>query len=57
MSGYPAIDELEIRVRTGKGIAIVVEGDNYEDDPWFYGRWFGDRANEMTFFPQTGGRA
>lgn len=54
MSGYPAIDDLEVAVRTGAGIAIIVEGDTYADDVWFYGQWFNHLAREVTFFPQNG---
>ncbi|MGH9841008.1 MAG: hypothetical protein ACREEM_19815 [Blastocatellia bacterium] len=42
MTGFPSIDELEIALLTGQGIAVIVEGDSYEDDPWFYGQWFGE---------------
>ncbi len=54
MPAYPALDTLEVEERTGNGVAIVVEGQTYEDDPWFYGRWFGGRAQQVTFFPQDG---
>ena len=54
MPVYPVIDELELEIRTGQGIAIIVEGDSYEEDPWFYGQWFNDRAGQLTFFPQNG---
>ena len=54
MSAYPAIDELELEIRAGRGIAIIVEGDSYEADAWFYGQWFNDRARQITFFPQNG---
>jgi len=50
----PSLDELEIELSTGSGVAIIVEGNSYEDDPWFYGQWFGDRAREVTFYPQNG---
>jgi len=54
MTAYPAIDELELRFRTGQGIPIIVEGNSDEDDPWFYRQWFDDRARQVTFFPQNG---
>lgn len=54
MTGYPLVDELEVKVRTGRGIAVIVEGQSAEEDPWFYNQWFGDRAREVTFFPQDG---
>jgi len=56
MTVYLPIADLELEVRTGRGIAIIVEGETYDDDAWFYGRWFNDRANEVTFFPQNGWR-
>jgi hypothetical protein len=54
MNGYPVVDELEVTVRAGRGVAVIVEGENAEEDPWFYGQWFGDRARQVTFFPQDG---
>ena len=54
MTAYPAIDALELEVRAGRGVAIIVEGNSYEDDPWFYSQWFSDRARQVTFFPQNG---
>ncbi|GEM_PF-1187306 len=52
----PSLDELEIELSTGSGVAIIVEGNSHEDDPWFYGQWFGDRARAVTFYPQNGWR-
>lgn len=54
MPQYPIIDDLEVQLRTGSGIAVLLEGDSYEEDPWFYNEWFGDLAREITFFPQDG---
>jgi hypothetical protein len=54
MITYPAIDELELEIRAGRGVAIIVEGNGYDDDPWFYGQWFNDRAQQVAFFPQNG---
>lgn len=54
MRAFPSIDELEIELLAGQGIAIIVEGDSYAEDPFFYGQWFGDRARDVTFFPQDG---
>ncbi len=51
---FPPIDDLEIQLSTGHGIGIIVEGETYADDPFYYRTWFGDRANEVTFFPQNG---
>jgi len=54
MNGYPLVDELEVTIRAGRGVAVIVEGQSAEEDPWFYGQWFGDRARQVTFFPQNG---
>lgn len=55
MSGYPTISDIEMRWRaSGSGVCVIVEGQTEQDDAWFYGRWFGDRARELTFFPQDG---
>lgn len=54
MSPYPLLDELEISVRAGRGVAVILEGESFEEDPWYYGQWFGNRAREVTFFPQDG---
>jgi len=54
MNGYPLVDELEVTIRAGRGVAIIVEGQSPEEDPWFYDQWFGDRARQVTFFPQDG---
>jgi hypothetical protein len=54
MNGYPLVDELEVTIRAGRGVAVIVEGQSAEEDPWFYGQWFGVRARQVTFFPQDG---
>lgn len=55
MSSYPPISDIEMRWRaSGSGVCVIVEGQTEQDDAWFYGRWFGDRAREITFFPQDG---
>ena len=54
MMGYPGLDELEVSIRSGRGIAIILEGQSYEEDYWFYGHWFGGLAQKVTFFPQDG---
>jgi hypothetical protein len=52
---YPTLDELEIRVRAGSAVAVIVEGESIGDDAWVYGDiWFGDRAREVRFLPQDG---
>lgn len=39
---------------SGRGAIVIVEGEFYEDDAYFYGRWFGEQAREVSFFPQNG---
>jgi hypothetical protein len=38
----------------GTGVIVIVEGETYRDDVYFFSRWFGDRAREVSFFPQNG---
>ena len=42
-------DCVELRNRSGRGVAILVEGGKI-DDAWFYGQWFNDKP--VAFFPQ-----
>lgn len=28
MNGYPVVDELEVTIRAGRGVAIIVEGES-----------------------------
>ncbi len=52
---YPTLSEIEIKWRaSGSGVCILVEGETELEDAWFYNTWFGDRAQEVTFFPQDG---
>ena len=39
---------------SGTGAIVIVEGETFQEDCWFFGQWFGDRAREVTFFPQNG---
>ena len=36
MNGYPVVDELEVTVRSGRGVAVIVEGESAEQDPVSY---------------------
>jgi hypothetical protein len=55
MIGYPTLSDIEIKWRaSGSGVCVIVEGETEQEDPWFYNKWFGDRAREITFFPQDG---
>ena len=38
----------------GQGAIVIVEGESSQEDAYFYGRWFGARAREVSFFPQNG---
>lgn len=49
-----SVDALQVKVRTGRGSAVLVEGETDRDDPFLYGRWFGDRATTFAFFPSDG---
>ncbi|WP_433936217.1 hypothetical protein AB3662_16120 [Sorangium cellulosum] len=54
MSGYKSLDELEIVLRSGAGIAIICEGEDYREDEFFYKEWFGDLGRMVTFHAQDG---
>lgn len=54
MSRYPEGEALLAACRAGLGKLVIVEGETVDEDPWFYGRWFGDLARELTFIPQNG---
>lgn len=52
---YPTLNEIEVQWRaSGSGVCVLVEGETELEDAWFYNAWFGDRAREVTFFPQDG---
>lgn len=51
---YLSLDQLLLRIRSGKGLAIVIEGIKNGDDEWVYSQWFGDLAHLVTFYPQDG---
>jgi len=54
VSRYPEGEALLAACRAGLGKLVIVEGETVDEDPWFYGRWFGDLARELTFIPQNG---
>jgi len=55
MTTYATLGDVEIAWRSsGSGVCVLVEGETELEDAWFYNRWFGDRAREITFFPQDG---
>lgn len=54
MSGYPQGDALLDACRAGLGKIVIVEGESPDDDPYFYGRWFGEQALDVSFYPQNG---
>jgi hypothetical protein len=52
---YPTLSEIEVKWRaSGSGVCVIVEGETELEDAWFYNTWFGDRARQVTFFPQDG---
>ncbi|AUX22266.1 uncharacterized protein SOCEGT47_027670 [Sorangium cellulosum] len=54
MSGYKSLDELEVVLRSGAGIAIICEGEDYREDEFFYKEWFGHLGRSVTFHAQDG---
>lgn len=48
------LDALLETVRAGTGALVVVEGQTARDDPFYYGRWFGDLGREIRFVHQNG---
>lgn len=54
MSKYVSGQALVTKCRAGRGVLVMVEGETEHDDPYVYGRWFGDLAREVSFFPQNG---
>lgn len=54
MSGYLQGQALLNACAAGRGVIVMVEGEDAQQDPYFYNRWFGARAREVSFFPQNG---
>lgn len=54
MNRYLSGQALVAKCRAGRGAIVVLEGETEHDDPYFYGRWFGDLAREVSFEPQNG---
>lgn len=54
MSKFVSGHALVTKCRAGRGAIVVLEGEDSEDDPFVYGRWFGDLATRISFFPQNG---
>lgn len=54
MSRYKSLDELEVVLRSGAGIAIICEGEDYREDELFYKEWFGELGRLVTFHAQDG---
>src|SRR4051794_13126901 len=38
----------------GRGAIVLLEGDDDDHDPFFYGRWFGARALDVSFCSHSG---
>ena len=47
-------DELLTACRAGRGAIVLVEGERYDEDAFYYGQWFGALGREISFFPQNG---
>lgn len=54
MPGYLDGQALLMAARAGQGTIVVVEGDTAQHDQYFYTRWFGNLATEVSFFAQNG---
>ena len=54
MNRFPSVDELEIAITGKQGIAIIVEGDTFADDPFYYRKWFDTHSDDIAFYPQNG---
>jgi len=54
MMNYLSLDQLLIKIRSGSGLGVVIEGVNDGDDEWVYSQWFGHLAHLVTFYPQDG---
>ncbi|MCX6068330.1 MAG: DUF4435 domain-containing protein, partial [Chloroflexi bacterium] len=55
MMAYLKPAEIELAWRaSGNGLCIIVEGETAQDDAWYFGKWFNNRAQDFTFFPQNG---
>lgn len=54
MPGHVTGAALVTACEAGLGTIVLTEGDDKRDDPFFYGRWFGDKALAVSFFPQNG---
>lgn len=54
MSGYKSLDDLEVVLRSGAGVAIICEGEDYREDEFFYKEWFGQIGRSVTFHAQDG---
>lgn len=54
MTKFVSGQALVTKCRAGRGAIVVLEGEDSEDDPFVYGRWFGDLATRVSFFPQNG---
>lgn len=54
MPGYPDGPALLTAARAGQGTIVIVEGESPQEDQYFYTRWFGDLALQVSFFAQNG---
>lgn len=51
---YLSLDQLLLKIRSGNGLGVIIEGVTDGDDEWVYSQWFGHLAHLITFYPQDG---
>ena len=51
---YLSLDQLLLKIRSGYGLGVIIEGVTDGDDEWVYSQWFGHLAHLITFYPQDG---
>lgn len=51
---YLSLNQLLLKIRSGKGLSVIIEGVHNGDDEWVYSQWFGNLAHLITFYPQDG---
>jgi hypothetical protein len=54
MTDYPSLDQIEVVLRSGRGVAIVCEGNSPREDEAIFASWFADLSRDVTFHAQDG---
>ena len=54
MTSAGVVDDLELALRGGDGVAIICEGERPDRDQFVYQVWFASRAREVTFHARDG---